>query len=316
MLVREAGRLVAACPLYVKQHSEGEFVFDWGWADAAERAGIAYYPKLLVGVPFTPVTGARFLVADAGERRSLGPRCSAAALRELCRENELSGVHVNFCRDDEIAPLAEAGYLLRLGFQYHWSNAGYPDFDDYLDALSQQAPQPDPPRAARARRAGCARDASTSGRRSRTSCSSRCTASISRRSSSTCWGRQYLNRRFFELLAERFRHRLCFVVARRGDELIAGTFNVVKKRRALRTLLGSVAATLRHLHFNVCYYAAIEYCIENGHRSASSPAPAAITSTCAASRRARPPACTGSPTRGSRLRSRASWKRSAPRPAR
>ena len=98
LLLREAGRLVAACPLYVKGHSEGEFVFDWGWADAAERAGIAYYPKLLVGVPFTPVTGARLLTAP-GEDRPLRVRQLAAALAELCHGNGLSGAHVNFCRE-------------------------------------------------------------------------------------------------------------------------------------------------------------------------------------------------------------------------
>ena len=105
LVVREAGRLVAACPLYVKQHSEGEFVFDGAWAEAASRAGIAYYPKLLVGVPFTPVTGGRCLVAP-GRDRAHGVRALAGALRELCLANEFSGVHVNFCREDEIAPLA------------------------------------------------------------------------------------------------------------------------------------------------------------------------------------------------------------------
>jgi predicted N-acyltransferase len=94
------GRLVAACPLYVKSHSEGEFVFDFSWADAAERAGIPYYPKLLVGVPFTPVTGARFLVAPGEDRAEWIPRL-AEALRQVCLRDELSGVHVNFCRPEE-----------------------------------------------------------------------------------------------------------------------------------------------------------------------------------------------------------------------
>src|SRR5512145_1464951 len=100
LVVREAGELVAACPLYVKSHSEGEFVFDWGWADAAARAGIEYYPKLLVGVPFTPVTGARFLCAPDASRDAC-IALLAGALRELCGEHGFSGVHVNFCREDE-----------------------------------------------------------------------------------------------------------------------------------------------------------------------------------------------------------------------
>src|SRR5215831_3579189 len=131
LLLRQDGRLVAALPLYVKTNSEGEFVFDWGWADAAERAGIAYYPKLLVGVPFTPVTGARMLVARSESRAEWLPRLGSA-LVELCRENDLSGVHVNFCRRDEAAALCELGFELRIGVQYHWKNAGYGQFDDWL----------------------------------------------------------------------------------------------------------------------------------------------------------------------------------------
>jgi uncharacterized protein len=114
LVAREGERVVAACPVYLKAHSEGEFVFDHGWADAAERAGIRYYPKLLVGVPFTPVAGARFLVAPAEERAAWIARL-AAALRELCLANELSGVHVNFCRADELAALEGAGWMARLG---------------------------------------------------------------------------------------------------------------------------------------------------------------------------------------------------------
>src|SRR5262245_29741601 len=131
LVAREGERLLAAVPLYVKQHSEGEFVFDGGWAQAAERAGIAYYPKLLAGVPFTPVGGARFLVA-VGEDRTAWVRTLGAALASLCRDNGLSGAHVCFCREDEIEPLRDAGYALRLGVQYHWRNQGYASFDDYL----------------------------------------------------------------------------------------------------------------------------------------------------------------------------------------
>src|SRR5262245_4839477 len=124
LVIRAGGRVVAACPLYVKSHSEGEFVFDWGWADAAQRAGIDYYPKLLVGVAFTPVTGARLLTAP-GEDRAALLAALARALREVCDGNDLSGVHVNFCRDDERAALEAAGFLPRLGYQYHWRNGGF-----------------------------------------------------------------------------------------------------------------------------------------------------------------------------------------------
>ena len=131
LVALENGCLVAACPLYAKGHSQGEFVFDGSWADAAERAGISYYPKLLVGVPFTPVGGARFLVAQ-GQDRAAWIRTLGTVLKEICQENELSGVHVNFCRSDEIEPLQKIGYQLRIGLQYQWRNHGYANFEAYL----------------------------------------------------------------------------------------------------------------------------------------------------------------------------------------
>ncbi len=134
LLIREGERLIAACPLYLKEHSEGEFVFDWGWADAAQRAGIRYYPKLLVGVPFTPVTGSRLLVAP-GEDRALWELRLAQALRDICLRSACSGVHVNFCRESQLTALGETDYLTRMGFQYHWENADYQSFEDYLDAF-------------------------------------------------------------------------------------------------------------------------------------------------------------------------------------
>jgi predicted N-acyltransferase len=261
LLLREGGRLVAACPLYVKGHSEGEFVFDWGWADAAERAGIAYYPKLLVGVPFTPVAGARLLAAP-GEDRALRVRQLAAALAELCRANELSGAHVNFCREDERDALVQAGFLPRLGFQYHWQNAGFARFDDWLDALrSKRRNQVRREQRALAEQGivieGLVGDAIPDV----------LIPQMFEIYLSTIrgnpWGRQYLNPRFFELLAARFRSRLCIVVARAGGELVAGTLNV-QKGDALYGRYWGALRPLRHLHFNVCYYAGIAHAIEHG----------------------------------------------------
>jgi uncharacterized protein len=263
LLLREAGRLVAACPLYVKGNSEGEFVFDWGWAEAASRAGIAYYPKLLVGVPFTPVAGARLLTAP-GEDRALRARQLAEALAELCRGNGLSSAHVNFCRADEHEALAEAGFLPRLGLQYHWANPGSSSFDEWLGSLRSK-------RRNQVRRER--RELSEQG------------LSIERLAGDAIpdalfgrmfeiylstvrhnpWGRQYLNQRFFELLAERFRQRLCFVIARAGEEIVAGTVNV-QKGEALYGRYWGALRSFRHLHFNVCYYAGIEHCIEHGLR--------------------------------------------------
>jgi predicted N-acyltransferase len=261
LVAREGGRLVAACPLYVKGHSEGEFVFDWGWADAAERAGISYYPKLLVGVPFTPVTGNRFLVA-AGEDRGRWIGGLAGALRELCGGNGLSGVHVNFCREDELAPVRDAGYLLRVGLQYHWHNAGYGGFEDWLARFRSKRRN----QIRRERRSLASHDVAIRvlegddlGADHADALHRIYRATIDKNP----WGRRYLNRRFFELLIERFRHRLCVLLATRGEELVAGTINV-RKDDALYGRYWGCLHEIPHLHFNLCYYAAIEHCIDQG----------------------------------------------------
>jgi predicted N-acyltransferase len=261
LLLREAGRLVAACPLYLKGHSEGEFVFDWGWADAAERAGIAYYPKLLVGVPFTPVSGARLLSAP-GQDRALRVRQLAAALSELCAGNRLSGAHVNFCREDERDALSAAGFLPRLGFQYHWRNPGFAGFDDWLAALRSKRRN-----QVRREQRALAEQGIAIERLVGDAIPDALIGPMFEIYRSTIrgnpWGRQYLNARFFELLAARFKRRLCFVVARAGGEIVAGTVNV-QKGDALYGRYWGALRPLRHLHFNVCYYAGIAHCIEHG----------------------------------------------------
>jgi predicted N-acyltransferase len=261
LVAREGGRLLAACPLYVKSHSEGEFVFDWGWAEAAQRAGIDYYPKLLVGVPFTPVTGGRLLTAPGADRAAWLPRL-AEALRELCRSNRLSGAHVNFCRDDERAALCAAGFLPRLGFQYHWRNGEFASFEGYLASLRSKRRN----QVRRERRELLAQDVRLEVR-SGDAIPDALFPRMFRVYLSTIrtnpWGRQYLNERFFELLRERFRHRLCFVLAWRGEELVAGTVNV-EKGDALYGRYWGCFETLRYLHYNVCYYAGIEHCIARG----------------------------------------------------
>jgi predicted N-acyltransferase len=263
LVVRENGRLVAACPLYVKGHSEGEFVFDWSWADAAYRAGIEYYPKLLVGVPFTPVSGGRLLTAP-GENRAECLATLAVALRELCREQRLSGAHVNFCRDDERDALAASGFLPRLGLQYHWHNADYRSFDDYLTHLRSK-------RRNQIRREQRAVEAE--GIRIEVLVGDaiprdlfpdlyRIYLSTVRKNP---WGREYLNERFFGLLGERFSQRLCVVLARRGEELVAGAINL-QKGDALFGRYWGAFQEVRYLHFNVCYYAGIDHCIRSGLR--------------------------------------------------
>jgi hypothetical protein len=261
LVAREGERLVAACPAYVKGHSDGEFVFDHGWADAAHRAGIRYYPKLLVAVPFTPVGGARFLVAPGADRAAWIDRLGAA-LRELAVASQLSGVHVNFCREDEIAALAPAGWLPRLGLQYHWIQRGWASFDEYLGSLRHKRRKEVRRELRAVADAGVAIEV-------------RVGADIPdawfepmwRFYRATIdhnpWGRLYLSRDFFALVRERFRDRLCFVMALRGGTPVGGAFNV-QKGEALYGRYWGAAEFVRHLHFAVCYYAGIEHCIASG----------------------------------------------------
>jgi predicted N-acyltransferase len=265
LVLRQDGRLAAACPLYLKADSEGEFVFDWGWADAAERAGIRYYPKLLVGVPFTPVGGARILTGDASEgERAERIAWMGAALREICDQMALSGVHINFCREDESAVLQRDGYLVRVNLQYHWNNADYTSFDDYLAQLRSKRRN----QIRRERRGVAAQGIEIEMLRGDSIPDAlfepmfRCYISTV---DAHYYGRRYLNLRFFELLRERFRHRLCFAVARRGDEIVGGTTNVVKADALYGRYWGALRP-FRYLHFDTCYYAAIEHCIETGLR--------------------------------------------------
>jgi len=261
MLLRRDGHLAGACPLYVKTDSEGEFVFDWGWADAAQRAGIAYYPKLLVGIPFTPVSGARLLVADNEDRAPLA-RTLAAGLRELSDQNEYSGVHVNFCREDELEELREAGYLARVGFQYHWKNHGYACFDDYLEHFRSKRRNQIRRERRELERQGIHIEALSGSEISDELLepAHRFYIATVRR---YAWGREYLNRPFFELLMERFRERLVLLVAWQEGVPIAGSINVAKGDTLYGRYWGCLKP-VRHLHFNVCYYAAIDYCIERG----------------------------------------------------
>jgi predicted N-acyltransferase len=261
LVARENGRIVAACPLYAKTNSEGEFVFDYSWADASYRAGINYYPKLLVGVPFSPVSGSRFLVHPDADRTIWIERLGAA-LREICRANDISSVHVNFCLPNEAEALKQLGFHTRIGLQYHWHNQGYRDFEGYLGAFRSK-------RRNQIRRER--REMLSQGIRIEAYAGDAISAElidpIYRFYLSTirerAWGRQYLNRETFELLVERFRHRLVFIIAEQAGEKIAGTFNVQKGDTLYGRYWGAIRQ-VRHLHFNVCYYAAIEHCIENG----------------------------------------------------
>ena len=261
ILVHSDERLVGACPAYLKGNSEGEFVFDHQWAHAAQQAGLAYYPKLLVAVPFTPATGTRFLTAPGSERGEL-IRLMGSVLIQLCRDNDISSVHVNFCRPDEREALAALGYVERVGMQYQWYNHNYATFEDYLEEFRSK-------RRTKIRRER--REMDDLGLRIRVLTGEEIPGGLAgtifelyqQHIKKMFWGRLYLNRAFFELVLQRFRRNLSLVLAEEDGRVIAGTFNVQKAGAYYGRYWGT-QKDLRYLHFNVCYYAAIEHCIGAG----------------------------------------------------
>jgi predicted N-acyltransferase len=256
----EGGRLVAAAPAYLKDNSEGEFVFDWAWAAAAERAKIRYYPKLIVAVPFTPATAPRLLVADPASRPRLVP-VLAGALRKIVERSDLSGAHVLFPTEDEARGLGDVGLARRVGVQFHWRNEGYQRFDDYLARFSSK------------RRNQIRRERREMDKQGITIATERgritpeiidamfgfYAATIDKFS----WGRQYLNRAFFEEICDKLTGKVEIVLAREGRRILGGAFNLAGERTLFGRYWGAVEER-PFMHFNVCFYHAIDECIVRG----------------------------------------------------
>jgi predicted N-acyltransferase len=255
----EDGTLVGAVPCYVKSHSRGEYVFDHGWAEAFERAGGSYYPKLQVSVPFTPAAGRRLLVRPGPQAEAV--RCALAdALIEICRGCRASSVHVTFSTESEWQLLGSRGYLKRMHQQFHWQNSGYDSFDGFLAALSSRKRK-----TIRRERA----DALADGISVHWLTGSDLTESVwdaffefYMETGSRKWGRPYLTRSFYSLVGEKMRHRILLVMARRNGRWIAGAINFIGGD----TLFGRHWGAIEHhpfLHFELCYYQAIQYAIEH-----------------------------------------------------
>ncbi len=259
--VWRGAELVAAAPAYWKGHSEGEFVFDWSWADLAERLGSRYYPKLVVAVPFTPATGDRALIAP-GEDRARLTALLAEAARTLASKAGAGGVHVLFPRADEARTWEEAGYLRREGFQFHWSRDGVRNFDGYIARLSSKERNQVRRELRGVDSAGISVSVLSPGEYS-PDVIRRMYAFYARTiDRHGVWGRLYLREPFFERVVERLRERLAWVVARDADgEVIAGAFNLRRGARLYGRYWGA-SVEVPFLHFVVCYYAGIRYCIE------------------------------------------------------
>jgi len=254
-----SGVLLGAAPCYVKTHSRGEYVFDHGWAEAFERAGGDYYPKLQVAVPFTPVTGPRLLVRPSPFEDSVRGAL-ADALVEVTTGSDLSSAHVTFLTEHEWRLLGDRGFLQRTDRQFHWLNNGYASFDDFLGALSSRKRK-----TIRRER----KEALAPGIDVRWLTGSDLTESVwdaffafYMDTGSRKWGRPYLTREFFSIVGEKIRDRILLVMAKRAGRWIAGAINFLGRD----AIYGRNWGAIEHhpfLHFELCYYQAIDYAIQN-----------------------------------------------------
>ncbi len=254
------GALLGVAPAYAKSHSYGEYVFDHAWARAFEGAGGRYYPKLQVAVPFSPVPGPRLLVRPGG---GLPPTALGAALAQATGELDLSSCHVTFCTEGECSALGEEGWLRRLGTQFHWDNPGYGGFDDFLGALASRKRKTLKRERRDAQGAGlefrALRGAAITPRHWKVF--HRCYMNTVDRK----WGSAYLTPRFWPLLAERLGDRVVLMVAERGGEPLAGALNLVGRDALFGRNWGSLVEA-PFLHFELCYYQAMDFAIRHGLR--------------------------------------------------
>jgi len=254
LVLYDGEELAAAMPLYVKSHSYGEYVFDWAWADAYHRNGVEYYPKLLSAIPFTPVTGPRLLARDAAARTAL-----IAALCSTQQASEVSSTHILYPPEEQVQQLADAGFMLRSGVQFHWLNAGYASFDAFLDSLEKKKRK-----NIRAERRKV-QEAGVTMRRVRGADATdadwrffnRCYQRTYKAHRST----PYLNLDFFQRIGRTMPHNILLVLAERNGEAIAASLVIHNEE----TLFGRYWGEMEHvpcLHFETAYYQPLEFCIE------------------------------------------------------
>lgn len=257
LIARDASGILGVVPCYLKSHSQGEYVFDHSWADAFMRAGGEYYPKLQASVPFTPATGPRLLIRDGADRESIGAAL-ARGLIALTEATSASSVHVTFAPEAEWKLLAEHGFLQRTDTQFHWRNDGYATFDDFLATLNSRHRK-----AIKRER----REAIANGITIHHLTGSDLTEDawdaffeFYMETGSRKWGRPYLTRDFYSMVGQTMRDHILLVMVKRNDRWIAGAINFIGSD----TLFGRHWGAIEHhpfLHFEVCYYQAIEFAI-------------------------------------------------------
>ena len=260
LVARLDGTIAGIVPCYLKSHSQGEYVFDRGWADAYERAGGRYYPKLQASVPFTPATGPRLLIRGNVDQERIRDAL-ASGLVALCGATKASSVHVTFAREAEWKYLASCGFLQRNDQQFHWRNQGYGSFDDFLATLNSRHRK-----AIKRER----RDALKEGITIHALTGSDITEDawdaffdFYMETGSRKWGRPYLTRTFFSLVGESMAEDVLLIMAKRNGRWIAGAINFIGSD----TLFGRNWGAIEHhpfLHFEVCYYQAIDFAIGRG----------------------------------------------------
>ncbi|NOD63896.1 MULTISPECIES: GNAT family N-acetyltransferase [unclassified Ruegeria] len=253
------GMLIAAAPMYAKSHSQGEYIFDHSWAHAYESAGGRYYPKLQISVPFTPATGRRFLVRPGYERIGMSALVQGAV--QLAADNQVSSVHATFCTEDEALAGEQMGLMLRISQQFHWLNEGYSDFDAFLIALSSRKRK-----NIRKERA----QANDFGGDIRTLTGDALRPEhwdafwrFYQDTGARKWGSPYLTRQFFDIAQETMADDMALVLAERDGYAIAGALNFIGRE----TLFGRYWGCVEHhacLHFELCYYRAIDFAIAHG----------------------------------------------------
>lgn len=252
----EDGPLLGVAPCYLKLHSQGEYIFDFAWAEAYARAGGQYYPKLQCAIPFTPVAGPRLIAADPEVQRAL-----LSAMSQLCRQNGLSGAHVTFCTAQEAALGADTGFLARRTQQFHWLNDGYASYDDFLARLSSRKRK-----ALRKEREKAQAFGGTIRQLSGNEIEPRhwdAFWEFYQDTGARKWGHPYLTRPFFERLHETMRDDCLLVLAERDGRPIAGALNLLGPDAIFGRYWGMIEEH-PFLHFELCYHQAIDFAIARG----------------------------------------------------
>ncbi|MCG8420205.1 MAG: GNAT family N-acetyltransferase [Proteobacteria bacterium] len=267
---KDSPSLVGAIAAFVKTHSYGEYIFDWSWANASQRAGISYYPKLVIAAPMTPATGRRILLADRTTLASMAPTIDpehvtialVAGITDVADQSDCSSIHWLFCMEDEAETLAAMGFSRRLTHQYHWYNQGYRDYGEFLDRLTSRKRK----QMRKERRRAVEQLDGPIEFVPGPELTDEQLSCMDRYYRSTVFahgGMDYLRRRFFHTLAETCPEPMLFAQARRSGRIVAGAF-FMESDRGLYGRYWGCDRDIEFLHFETAYYAAIERCIERG----------------------------------------------------